>query len=129
MYQQLQGLKYLTEQLPQGLLTVPTVCPDSPIFALVSTQPRAIASHCQAEGFLVRAVMSPTVPKGTERVRVCLHAGNTKHELDSFIECVRRWIEAQLSRDSASTTKSHGFGQEAVPKTRRLADGIIIAKL
>lgn len=33
----------------------------------------------------VKAVLSPTVPKGLERIRVCLHSFNTFNQIDSFI--------------------------------------------
>lgn len=36
--------------------------------------------------------MSPTVKKGSERVRVCLHAGNTFEEVEGLLGCVRKWI-------------------------------------
>lgn len=39
--------------------------------------------------------MPPTVPKGTQRVRVCLHAGNTTQEIDRFVECVGGWLRLQ----------------------------------
>jgi len=33
------------------------------------------------KGFDVRAIKSPTVKEGAERLRICLHANNTKKEL------------------------------------------------
>ncbi len=41
-----------------------------------------LASELQAQGFEVRAVLSPTVSKGTERLRICLHSFNTKEEIE-----------------------------------------------
>ncbi|KAL4781326.1 pyridoxal phosphate-dependent transferase [Aspergillus varians] len=64
----------------------------SPIFSLRSRVPRELASACQREGYTVRAIMSPTVPAGKERVRVCLHAGNTMEEIDGLIEAIERWL-------------------------------------
>lgn len=74
------------------LITLPTTCPESPIFAILSSHPRALATYCQAAGFIVRPVVAPTVPSGTERVRVCLHSGNTVEQIDRFVACVRRWV-------------------------------------
>lgn len=37
-------------------------------------------------GFDVRALMSPTVQQGCERLRICLHAFNTKNELAELLE-------------------------------------------
>jgi hypothetical protein len=36
----------------------------------------------------------PTVP--TRRVRVCLHAGNTKAEVDALVERVDLWLATRL---------------------------------
>lgn len=42
--------------------------------------------------------MSPTVKKGSERVRVCLHAGNTFEEIEGLVQCVKEWIEVMEKR-------------------------------
>lgn len=42
---------------------------------------------------MVRAVVSPTVPLGTERVRICLHAGNTVDELEVLVGALQEWCE------------------------------------
>lgn len=65
--------------------------PDSPIFSFRSPFPRGLATACQRKGFIVRAIMPPTVPAGKERVRVCLHAGNTTKEIDDFLKVVQEW--------------------------------------
>lgn len=78
---------------PSSLLTIPPECPKSPIFALLTSHPRELAKHCQDAGFLVRAVVPPTVPTGTERVRVCLHAGNTEVEIAKLVRHVQEWVD------------------------------------
>lgn len=40
----------------------------------------------------MRPVVAPTVPAGTERVRVCLHSGNTVEQIDNLVACVKTWI-------------------------------------
>lgn len=42
---------------------------------------KKLASQLQKNGFNVKAILSPTVPKGKERLRICLHAHNTKAEI------------------------------------------------
>lgn len=37
--------------------------------------------------------MPPTVPEGAERVRICLHAGNTADEIDGLVDVVGMWAE------------------------------------
>lgn len=42
------------------------------------------AVHLQNQGFDVRAILSPTVAQGSERIRICLHAYNTPDEITSL---------------------------------------------
>jgi hypothetical protein len=41
---------------------------------------------------MVRLIGAPTVSKGGERIRVCLHAGNTMAEGNSLAEAVAGWL-------------------------------------
>ncbi|OAX84167.1 hypothetical protein ACJ72_01471 [Emergomyces africanus] len=65
----------------------------SPIFSLQTAMPHELATFLQSKGQIVRAIMPPTVPKGTERVRVCLHARNTFEEIDKLVGLIKDWIE------------------------------------
>ena len=49
-----------------------------------------VALSLQKEGFEVRAIKSPTVKKGDERLRVCLHSFNTETEILNFIASIRK---------------------------------------
>ncbi len=46
---------------------------------------RRVAQALQADGFDVRPILAPTVPEGKERIRICLHAYNTKEEISGLI--------------------------------------------
>ena len=50
---------------------------------------RALATHLFGSGFFVRPILSPTVPAGKERIRVCIHSFNTEHEIDSLIDSIK----------------------------------------
>ena len=76
--------------------------PTSPIFSLRTSQPRELASFCQRAGFVVRAIMPPTIPEGKERVRVCLHAGNTEEEIDSLVRTVQSWLDSVPTKRGAN---------------------------
>jgi 8-amino-7-oxononanoate synthase len=39
----------------------------------------------KAKGIACKAILSPTVPKGKERLRVSIHAFNTQKEIDLLI--------------------------------------------
>jgi 8-amino-7-oxononanoate synthase len=36
--------------------------------------------------------MVPTVPKGQERIRICLHAKNSMVEVKGLVEAVEEWL-------------------------------------
>ncbi|WP_254094013.1 aminotransferase class I/II-fold pyridoxal phosphate-dependent enzyme [Dawidia soli] len=50
---------------------------------------RQVARQWQAAGFDVRPILSPTVPAGAERMRICLHTFNTREEIDLLASCLR----------------------------------------
>lgn len=47
---------------------------------------KKIATGLQSKGFDVRPILYPTVPKGSERLRICLHTFNTNQEIKSLID-------------------------------------------
>ena len=47
------------------------------------------ATFLQNKGFDVKPILSPTVAKGEERLRICLHAYNTKEEMAKVLKIVR----------------------------------------
>ncbi len=46
---------------------------------------KSIAKKLQEHGFNVKPILSPTVPKGQERLRFCLHAYNSKAEISQVL--------------------------------------------
>ncbi|KAI5452921.1 hypothetical protein NCC49_006457 [Naganishia albida] len=63
----------------------------TPICPLLTPHPHALALHLQAKGYLVRPVVHPTVPKGQERIRICLHSGNSGDDVRRMVECIGGW--------------------------------------
>ena len=47
---------------------------------------KTIASQLQEKGFDVKAILSPTVPEGQERLRFCLHSYNSKEEISEVLQ-------------------------------------------
>lgn len=47
-----------------------------------------IAFQLQEKGFDVKAILSPTVPEGQERLRFCLHSYNSHEEISAVITCL-----------------------------------------
>lgn len=50
-----------------------------------NTNVKNIANQMQIDGFSVKPIVSPTVPKGEERLRFCLHAYNTEKEISKVL--------------------------------------------
>jgi 8-amino-7-oxononanoate synthase len=49
---------------------------------------KALAQKIRESGFDVRALLSPTVQRGKEVLRICLHAFNTENELKALFEVI-----------------------------------------
>ncbi|KAH3905856.1 hypothetical protein HBH56_214480 [Parastagonospora nodorum] len=86
-------------------LKIPSACPRSPIFSIQVYQPKELARCLQDRGLMVRAVVPPTVPFGTERVRICLHSGNTVSQIESLVRVLEEWCK-DMSHDREKETKS-----------------------
>lgn len=59
--------------------------PIQPLYISGSQRIRDIAKKNQKAGFDVRLIVSPTIKRNKELLRVCLHAFNTKKEIDDFL--------------------------------------------
>lgn len=51
-----------------------------------------IASQLQEKGFDVKAILSPTVPEGQERLRICLHSYNSKAEISQLLSLLSSFV-------------------------------------
>jgi len=47
-----------------------------------------IATQLQEQGFNVKAILSPTVPEGQERLRICLHSYNSESEITELLKAL-----------------------------------------
>jgi len=77
--------------------TYPLLKSDSPIQCIVlksNEKAKETAAHLQRSGFDIRAILSPTVAQGTERIRVCLHTFNTNEEINRLIKAINKFIHA-----------------------------------
>ncbi len=55
---------------------------------------KAVALALQANGLDARPILSPTVPAGSERIRICLHAFNTEEEIVLLTNTINNLINA-----------------------------------
>ncbi len=68
----------------------------SPIQAVVigdNFKAKTIENQLLNNGFFVKAILSPTVAVGTERLRISIHAFNTKKEIDKLISLIHGFLQ------------------------------------
>ncbi len=53
---------------------------------------KLIAQKLQENGYAVKAILSPTVPEGQERLRFCLHAYNSAEEITDVVRLLRIFV-------------------------------------
>ncbi|WP_295671127.1 pyridoxal phosphate-dependent aminotransferase family protein [uncultured Mucilaginibacter sp.] len=75
--------------------TYPLIKSDSAIQCIVlksNEKAKLLAEHLQNNGLDVRAILSPTVPAESERIRICLHSFNTKNEITLLSDIINSFI-------------------------------------
>jgi 8-amino-7-oxononanoate synthase len=60
---------------------------------------KSIANQLQEKGFDVKAILSPTVPEGQERLRFCLHSYNSKEEISAVLQLLSTFVFATDNTD------------------------------
>ncbi|WP_316634958.1 pyridoxal phosphate-dependent aminotransferase family protein [uncultured Flavobacterium sp.] len=53
---------------------------------------KRLAKQLQDKGFDVKAILSPTVPEGQERLRFCIHSYNSEEEINQILELLRNFV-------------------------------------
>lgn len=89
MYAERSKLQQWIQQLTNATLRYTLMQSSTAIQPLVvpgNTAARALAQQLQDAGLDVRPILYPTVPKGSERLRIVLHAFNTKKDMDKLIQ-------------------------------------------
>lgn len=69
-------------------LNLPTIESESAIQTILfsnNAKAKNAALQLQAKGFDVRAILSPTIAEGKERLRICLHTYNTNQEIENLV--------------------------------------------
>jgi 8-amino-7-oxononanoate synthase len=71
--------------------SLPVINSNSAIQCIVipgNNEVRSLAENVQNRGYDVRPILSPTVPKGEERLRICLHSYNTTDQIDDLVSLI-----------------------------------------
>ncbi|WP_417884839.1 aminotransferase class I/II-fold pyridoxal phosphate-dependent enzyme [Zunongwangia sp.] len=91
------NIQYFKKQLKIAKIDSYFIESESPIqCAIVSGNEsvKKIATSFQQSGFLVKPILSPTVSKGSERLRFCLHSFNSEEEINSLINLLSESLKS-----------------------------------
>ena len=80
-------------KLYKSIVTNRTIESNSPIQVVVIPGNKAVKEaslYLEKQGYDVRPVMSPTVPKGEERLRICLHNFNSDEEIMNLSKSINQ---------------------------------------
>ncbi len=78
----------------RGLQVPPGEGPIVPVILGDNARALRVAAQVQHRGFDVRAVRPPTVPPGTARLRLSIHADHTEEQIDAVADAVANAVEA-----------------------------------
>jgi 8-amino-7-oxononanoate synthase len=60
---------------------------------------KKVSKHLIHNGFDVKPILSPTVPKGEERLRICVHSYNTVEEIEQLIKQLSSFIKSNKQNE------------------------------
>jgi 8-amino-7-oxononanoate synthase len=104
-YDMLPGLDHTRKQLRERIQFFRALAEERQLTSLLPSESaiqalivnadsvRLLAQKVQRSGFDVRPIVSPTVPLGQERIRICLHSYNTEQEMRGLISALKGGLE------------------------------------
>jgi len=90
-----QNIKYFKSELNRLNLNEFFINSDSAIHSCIlsgNKNVKHVAKQLEEKGFEVKPILSPTVPKGKERLRFCLHAYNSKEEITKVLQLLATFV-------------------------------------
>lgn len=72
-----------------GLPISPSNSAIQPLIVGDSEKALSISQKLFEQGFYVSAIRAPTVPKGTERLRITLNANHTQNQIEQLLACIK----------------------------------------
>lgn len=85
-----ENIKFFNHQLAKYQVNlIPSLTPIQSIIFSGNQLAIEKANQIKNDGFAVKAILSPTVPKGQERIRICLHSFNSTAEIESLFNSLK----------------------------------------
>lgn len=96
-------VQYFLEQCPGSVRQrlIPSTTPIQAVLCPGNDEVQALAQHVQKKGMAVLPIRYPTVPRGQERLRLCLHTFNTDEEIDQILLVLGGYFEKNTGTDAA----------------------------
>ncbi|OJT15087.1 hypothetical protein TRAPUB_8344 [Trametes pubescens] len=107
-------------RIPTSLLSIPTELAElpTPIIPVLTPHPRPLSAHLRVRGLNARPITWPTVPKGADRVRICLHSQNSVEEVDRLVSAMIEWAESWQAAQDAVQREKGGAGAVVVAQAK-----------
>ncbi|WP_298527203.1 pyridoxal phosphate-dependent aminotransferase family protein [uncultured Christiangramia sp.] len=90
------NINFFKAELDRNALTKRFINSDSAIQSCIlpgNERVKLIALQLQENGFVVKPILSPTVPLRQERLRFCLHTYNSKQEISEVLERLANFVQ------------------------------------
>jgi 8-amino-7-oxononanoate synthase len=89
------NIEYFKDQLKLQDLEMLFIASNSAIQSCIipgNTEVKSVAKKLQKNGFSIKPILAPTVPKGKERLRFCLHSFNSEEEIQKVLKSLSKII-------------------------------------
>lgn len=90
-----ENIVYFKEQLRSHKIEMFFIPSDTAIQGCIisgSKKAKLVSKKLIDKGFNIKAILSPTVPEGQERLRICLHSFNSKEEIGLLVKLLASFI-------------------------------------
>lgn len=85
------NIKFFNSELVKHNLELKFIPSNSAIHCCIipgNNEVKCISEKIKLEGYNVKPILSPTVPLHSERLRICLHSYNSKHEISEILRLI-----------------------------------------
>ena len=123
-----ENIQYFQKELKKQQLEEFFIKSDSAIHCAIlpgNARVKQISAALLDAGFDVKAILSPTVPAGQDRLRICLHSYNSQSEIQTVLSLLVKSLEwfsvdkVRRSTFAALWKNKRSLSQEFLPKLEK----------